>query len=379
MTKVMPSSRVVICGGAVMDCIVRPSDIAQRGASRTSMPGSACVSLGGVGRNIAEVLTRLGCPVSLLSAIGDDEPGRQISAACQSHGIGVAALSEITGKRTATFTALLDGGGDLVGAVADMDIFDEMTPEFVERASAGLRTAELVVCDANLPAASLERALSIASGSSVPAWFEPVSVAKAPKGCCHSPWHLTSPNWDELLAMLGRPPAPLPEQTGGGLPSEVVGALAEAVSGGLAEHILLTMGSSGAVLASSEKGHVLSEAPSHCTLDVDKMFSTSGLTAIGAPAFQVSVERSTSNGLQLLWYRPQPLEQVRDTTGAGDSLLAGSACAFAAGWPLEKAVLAGMFCAHVTLFVDGAVPQCLCSSLWQTIDASLRGSSRSRL
>jgi len=367
----MTSCRVIVCGGAVVDCIVRPSDPSQRGASRTSMPGSASVSLGGVGRNIAEVLARLGCSVSLLTAVGDDEPGRQISAACSSQGIAVKALFEITGKRTATFTALLDGSGDLVGAVADMEIFDEVAPELVGRASNELRTAGLVVCDANLPSGSLERALSIASGSSVPAWFEPVSVAKAPKGRCSMPWHLTSPNWDELLAMLGRPSASLPKGVSG-LSDEVVGALAAAVEGGLSEHVLLTMGSLGAVLASSEKSRTLSDVPSRCDLDVAKMLAASGSVAVDVPAFQVTIERSSSHGLQLLWYRPLPLEQVRDTTGAGDSLLAGSARAFAGGWALEKAVLVGMFCAHVTLFVDGAVAQCLCGMLWQEVEVLLQ-------
>ncbi|CAE8596520.1 unnamed protein product [Polarella glacialis] len=39
--------------------------------------------------------------------------------------------------------------------------------------------------------------------------FEPVSVAKASRGRLSDPWHLATPNWDELLALLGRAPQSL--------------------------------------------------------------------------------------------------------------------------------------------------------------------------
>ena len=77
---------LLVCGGAVVDCIVRPFDSQQHGASRTSMPGEARISHGGVGRNLAEVSLRLGCAVHLLSAVGGDEPGRQLLSHCRQLG-----------------------------------------------------------------------------------------------------------------------------------------------------------------------------------------------------------------------------------------------------------------------------------------------------
>jgi len=69
---------VVVCGGAVIDCIARPYDGTQIGASRTSLPGEAKVALGGVGRNIADVISRLGGKTQLVSVVGNDDSGRQL-------------------------------------------------------------------------------------------------------------------------------------------------------------------------------------------------------------------------------------------------------------------------------------------------------------
>ena len=141
---------LLVCGGAVVDCIVRPFDSKQHGASRTSMPGEARISHGGVGRNLAEVSLRLGCSVHLLSAVGNDEPGRQLLNHSKQLGILTEDLAVIENMRTATYTALLDGTGELVGAVADMAILDNIQPKVLQRRCSSLEGIKLVLCEANL-------------------------------------------------------------------------------------------------------------------------------------------------------------------------------------------------------------------------------------
>ncbi|CAE8649956.1 unnamed protein product, partial [Polarella glacialis] len=224
---------VLICGGAVVDCIARPSDGSQRGASQTSMPGEARISLGGVGRNVAESVARLGVPVRLVSAVGADEPGKQLLHHSQELNIGVEGVVQMSQCRTATYTALLDGSGELVGAVADMAIFDSIGPDIISAGCGALADVGLLVCDANLGSPALEAALRSARKAGVPAWFEPVSVAKASRGRLSDPWHLATPNWDELLALLGRAPQSLPAaqaiSNGGSLPAEVYAMIADAL------------------------------------------------------------------------------------------------------------------------------------------------------
>ena len=347
---------VLVCGGMVVDCIVAPSDVTQRGASRTSMPGKAQVSSGGVARNIAETLARLGGTPRLLSAVGDDEPGARLLAASNALGVNVEAVARLPGNRTATYTALLDGSGELVGAVADMAVFDEVDPAIIERAAASFRGAGLVVCDGNLQSATLEQVLKQSAALSAPAWFEPVSVAKAERGRCSLPWHLVSPNYDELMALLGRASeaVPLPAQ---GWELMVGKALDEAASAGLADHVLLSLGPRGAVLSCNGGAEPpLPAGGRDMALDISALLWGVGGAPKSVPPLIVHVERLPSSHGCRLWYRLRhPLDSVRDVTGAGDSLVAGAARAFAAGWPLEEAVVVGLFMAHLTLHVEGAV------------------------
>ena len=44
-----------------------------------------------------------------------------------------AALVDATDVRTAVYSALLNETGNLVAAVADMDCFEKITPDFVQR------------------------------------------------------------------------------------------------------------------------------------------------------------------------------------------------------------------------------------------------------
>lgn len=350
------------------------------------MPGETKVGHGGVARNVAEVVARLGGTAQLLSAVGDDNAGEQLTDAARRLGVEVDLLARVRGGRTATFTALLDGTGELIGAVADMGIFEEVRPGNIEAAAGALARSDLVVCDANLQAATLEQVLARCVAASVPAWFEPVSVAKAARGRSTRPWHLVSPNWDELLALLGHPPDQLPEILGSGsspqtaLPAGVTKVLDEAAASGLAEHVLLTMGPRGALLSSADSGTTALPLGSH-ELDVQLLLRGIEGAPLGVPPLVLRVESLPCTKGRRLWYRLlRPLASVVDVTGAGDALLAGTARAFAGGWPLEEAVVAGLLCAHLTLFVDGAVAAFLDEGLLQRLArARAAGGTSSRL
>ena len=56
--------------------------------SGDSNPGRVTVTLGGVGRNIAENLSRLGNRVQLITALGGDAHAARVQESCESLGIG---------------------------------------------------------------------------------------------------------------------------------------------------------------------------------------------------------------------------------------------------------------------------------------------------
>lgn len=187
---------VVVVGGTNMDVVART---AAPLVPATSNPGRTRISPGGVGRNVAACLGLLGAPVRLVSVVGDDAFGDEalrVTAAC---GADVGAVRRAPGA-TGTYTAVLDDRGELVAAVSDMAIVDELRLETVH-----LTDAALVVLDGNLAHEQAERVVAAAAGSGVPLAFEPVSVAKAGRlADLVRDLLLVTPNADELAALTGR-------------------------------------------------------------------------------------------------------------------------------------------------------------------------------
>ena len=71
--------RVVVVGGAVVDLLCMP-DKGTPLLPRTSTPGHLEMASGGVARNVADGLARLGAAPLLASAVGDDGLGAQVRA-----------------------------------------------------------------------------------------------------------------------------------------------------------------------------------------------------------------------------------------------------------------------------------------------------------
>ncbi len=125
-----------------------------------STPGVLRRYAGGVGRNIAENLSRLGCETSLVSAIGDDLFGRRVLNDLQQIGVDVSYIALRQNGSTASYTAVHDCDGELLHAISDMRLFDEfqlsvesgvVPQEMLEIIDA----ADAVVLDANLPESAL--------------------------------------------------------------------------------------------------------------------------------------------------------------------------------------------------------------------------------
>lgn len=193
----------MIVGGANVDLKCRLSAPPTHG---TSNPGRTSTSLGGVGRNIAENLGRLGVAVRLVTAVGDDQLGRDLVERTAVCGVDVRTVIRPE-TATGTYTAVLDDRGELVIAIAAMDVIDSLGPSDVPVAA--LEDAGLVVVDANVPAATIEHVVRTAHAHGIPVVLEPVSVPKAarlrPLLQAGLPVSTVTPNRDELGALVGRP------------------------------------------------------------------------------------------------------------------------------------------------------------------------------
>ena len=198
----MPGPEVVVIGGVNVDIKSRATGPLLMG---TSNPGATSVAAGGVGRNVAEVLARLGVRTALVSAIGDDSLGSGALTTCVAAGVDVSAVCAVPGAATGTYHAVLDEHGGLAVAVSDMTLTDALDASVVEEHADRIVAARYVVLDANLPGVVIAAALALAARHGVAVAIEPVSVTKAARVAAlldeRLPVALVTPNRDELVAM----------------------------------------------------------------------------------------------------------------------------------------------------------------------------------
>lgn len=145
---------------------------------RDSNPGRVRMSLGGVGRNIAHNMALMGVEVHLLTAFGDDVSAQKVAASCGELNIDISHALQVPGGATSTYLYIAGSSGDMELAVADMEIYDHVTPAFLASRAALLNSAQLVVVDTNIPAPSIQW---LAENCTVPLFADPVSTTKAEK------------------------------------------------------------------------------------------------------------------------------------------------------------------------------------------------------
>jgi pseudouridine kinase len=173
---VLPGSRPVACiGAANLDRKLRSLATLTMG---TSNPARQDESFGGVARNIAENLARLGTPVSLTTAIGDDSSGSALLAHAEGAGIDTRGTLRLPNTCSGTYTAVLDDHGEMMLALADMALYDLITPEFLASRQPRRALPALTVADLNLPRETLAALLADALRDAVPLVMVAVSQPK---------------------------------------------------------------------------------------------------------------------------------------------------------------------------------------------------------
>jgi pseudouridine kinase len=151
---VLPSERPILCiGAANLDRKLRASGPLAMGSSN---PASAVESFGGVARNIAENLARMGARVGLITAVGNDSSGSALLAHADGAGIDTRGCLRLDDAASGTYTAVLDHDGQMVVALADMALYDRITPALLDLRRQQRAGASLIVADLNLGRDAIE-------------------------------------------------------------------------------------------------------------------------------------------------------------------------------------------------------------------------------
>lgn len=151
---------IVVFGGAHID---RRGRIATPTVLGASNPGRWFEEAGGGGFNAARGMARLGLSVSMVAPRGGDAEGEAVARAAEAAGV-IDRPFTFLDRRTPSYTAILEADGNLVVALADMELYALFSPRRLrQRALRDLvAKAELVLVDANLPSETLSGALRMA-------------------------------------------------------------------------------------------------------------------------------------------------------------------------------------------------------------------------
>lgn len=285
-----PLPSPLLIGGANLDivaCTTVPLSPAD------SNPGHVHCAAGGVARNVAHNLARLGLAPRLVSVLGQDAFADTVLGATRAAGVDTRHCAQLAGERTATYLSLHGPDGDMAVAVNDMGILARLDAAFLAPLRPVLDAAPCLVLDCNLHDSALGELLG--GRYRTPVLVDAVSAIKCPR---LRPWlgalHLLQANRLEAGVLTG----------------STVDSVASAQAAARALHalgvrnVVVTLGAEGAVWCNAwgETGH-----------------------------------------------RPGRTVAVATTSGAGDALLAGLVYGQLQGWALPRALAWAMACAEITL------------------------------
>lgn len=144
---------------------------------KTSNPVRSQMSVGGVARNIAENLGRLGEQVHLVSIVGADHEGQWLKQQTQPY-VSLQAVTQLSEATTSSYTAILDAAGDMQLALADMSICDRMDLSWIIQHKGLLQSAKLLVLDLNVPLETAAFVIDLAKNHRIDLVVVPVSAPK---------------------------------------------------------------------------------------------------------------------------------------------------------------------------------------------------------
>ncbi|RDY23003.1 winged helix-turn-helix transcriptional regulator [Romboutsia maritimum] len=144
-----------------------------------SNPGKVDISLGGVGRNIADNIRRLGVSTKLISAVGNDLYGNQILSECKSYGIDVDDCYISNEYSTSIYVSILNNSSDMHVAISHMDILDKLDLSYIQSKHQHINDSLAIIIDTNLSEEVIN--FITTNYSHIPIFIDTVSTSKCMK------------------------------------------------------------------------------------------------------------------------------------------------------------------------------------------------------
>ncbi len=294
-----PEGPVVVIGGAGVDIVGKlRADLRME----SSTPALIRSSFGGVARNVAENLARLGEEVNLISVVGEDEPGDRLLQTLLEAGVNTDAVLRTSNFPTGVYLGVVNTSGALQFALDDMRLIAAITPAYIRKHEDLIRQASILFIDANLSKEVLRTVMSLARRFKLPVCADPTSAALADRLKTYlNRLYLITPNGAEASIYCD--------------PDLKINTRHQALEA--AKH-LVSQGVGIAIITLAEQG--------------------------------LCYATSETNG-----YIPAIRTDIIDPTGAGDALSAAVIFALLNGISVDDAVRLGVSAASLTLCYRGAV------------------------
>ena len=192
-------STICVIGAAIMDIMGFPFASLQ---TRDSVPGNVLFTPGGVGRNIAENLGRLSLPTQFISIFGTDWFSQQLVQSLAKVDVNTSHSHFVGNQSAATHLAIQDQGGDMRLGIAQLEILQHFTTEFVEKKLPVIAENEIIVLETNLEKNIIEFLLEQLPAKQL--FLDPVSATMALKVKAHiHRFHTLKANYLEAEVLSG--------------------------------------------------------------------------------------------------------------------------------------------------------------------------------
>lgn len=279
-----------------MDLVTRAPRLPRGG--ETLIGESFCTIPGGKGANQAVAAARLGAQVSMVGCVGTDAYGEQLRGALLAEGIDCQAVSVVDGSSGVALIVVDDNSQNAIVIVAGAN--GVLTPEVVDRFDAVLQSADVIICQLEVPDATVGHALKRGRELGKIVILNPAPAS-----------HVLPSQWYGYVDYL--------------IPNESEAAMLS----GLAVDSLETAEAAATHLIAAGAGKVI------VTLGAQ------GLMFANGSSFE---------------HFPAPLVKAVDTTAAGDTFVGGFAAALAAGKSEVEAIRFGQVAAALSVTRAGAQP-----------------------
>ena len=291
----MPA-KVVVIGSLNMDLVTRAPRLPRGG--ETLIGKSFATVSGGKGANQAVAAARLGAQVSMVGCVGSDAYGEALRGALLAERIDCQAVSTVEDSSGVALIVVDDNSQNAIVIVAGAN--GALTPEVIDRFDSVVQTADVIICQLEVPDATVGHALKRGRELGKTVILNPAPASRPLPADWYASIDYLIPNESEATALSGLPVDSL---------STAEAAATRLIAMG-AGKVIITLGAQGSLFADGTR-------------------------------FE---------------HFPAPKVKAVDTTAAGDTFVGGFAAALAAGKSEAEAIRFGQVAAALSVTRAGAQP-----------------------